>query len=127
MDIKNLLFSFNGRIRRLHFWIGAIGVAVVFGILYSVANMLLGPKVDMSTGAVSMNPMMGIVSLVIYIAELYLLLAIYWKRMHDTNRSGWWSLLPIFNIIVAGFFPGTTGENKFGPDPKAGTAAPAAA
>jgi uncharacterized membrane protein YhaH (DUF805 family) len=39
------------------------------------------------------------------------------RRMHDTNHSGWWILLPIVNLIFA-IIEGDKGENRFGPDPK---------
>lgn len=38
------------------------------------------------------------------------------RRMHDTNRSGWWILLPIVNLVFWAQ-PGTSGENRFGPPP----------
>jgi uncharacterized membrane protein YhaH (DUF805 family) len=38
------------------------------------------------------------------------------RRMHDTNRSGWWLLLPIVNLVFWAQ-PGTNGENRFGPPP----------
>jgi uncharacterized membrane protein YhaH (DUF805 family) len=39
------------------------------------------------------------------------------RRMHDCNKSGWFILVPIYNIILA-LKPGTIGQNRFGPDPK---------
>ena len=44
------------------------------------------------------------------------------RRMHDTNRSGWWIVVPIVNIVFAAT-EGDRNENQFGPDPKAGEAA----
>lgn len=38
------------------------------------------------------------------------------RRMHDTNRSGWWLLLPIVNLVFWAQ-QGTEGENRFGPPP----------
>tara|TARA_Y100000814_G_C12123803_1_gene331583 strand:+ start:173 stop:559 length:387 start_codon:yes stop_codon:yes gene_type:complete len=45
------------------------------------------------------------------------------RRLHDINRSGWWTLLNItpltgFILFVLFMFDGTVGENKYGPDPK---------
>jgi uncharacterized membrane protein YhaH (DUF805 family) len=40
------------------------------------------------------------------------------RRMHDTNHSGWWLLLPIVNLVFA-CTEGTPGDNEFGSDPKA--------
>ncbi len=38
------------------------------------------------------------------------------KRMHDVNKSGWYFLIPIYNIYLI-FSPGTIGNNDFGIDP----------
>ena len=45
------------------------------------------------------------------------------RRLHDTNRSGWWFLLglvPFANFVLLAFFflDGTPGQNRFGTDPK---------
>jgi uncharacterized membrane protein YhaH (DUF805 family) len=39
------------------------------------------------------------------------------RRMHDTDRSGWWILLPIGNFIYWAE-AGKPGNNRFGPNPK---------
>ena len=45
------------------------------------------------------------------------------RRLHDTNRSGFFSLIsfiPIIGSLVLLFFlipEGTKGKNRFGPDP----------
>jgi uncharacterized membrane protein YhaH (DUF805 family) len=44
-------------------------------------------------------------------------LAVAIRRMHDQDRSGWWILCPIANIVFL-FIDGTPGPNRFGPDPK---------
>lgn len=38
------------------------------------------------------------------------------KRMHDTGRSGWYIIVPFYNLILA-FTQGVDGENEYGPDP----------
>ena len=40
------------------------------------------------------------------------------RRMHDTDHSGWWSIVPVVGIVFA-FLEGERGDNRFGPDPKA--------
>jgi len=40
------------------------------------------------------------------------------RRMHDVNKSGWFILIPIYNLILA-VTDGTKGDNKYGHDPKA--------
>ncbi|NAW86895.1 DUF805 domain-containing protein [Photobacterium halotolerans] len=47
------------------------------------------------------------------------------RRLHDTNRSGWWMLVafvPLIGAIIGlsvMMEAGTSGENDYGPDPKA--------
>ena len=43
-------------------------------------------------------------------------LAVAARRLHDLNQSAWWLLLYVF-ILGAFFWKGTTGPNRFGPDP----------
>ncbi len=48
------------------------------------------------------------------------------RRLHDTERSGWWLLIgfvPIIGALVLLFFfitEGTRGPNRYGADPKEG-------
>lgn len=42
------------------------------------------------------------------------------KRMHDVGRSGWYCLVPIYNLILA-LTNGDEGANEYGPDPKTGS------
>ncbi|MEI8595463.1 DUF805 domain-containing protein [Photobacterium sp. Hal280] len=50
------------------------------------------------------------------------------RRLHDTNRSGWWMLVafvPLIGAIIGlsvMMEAGTSGENDYGPDPKAAPA-----
>jgi len=52
-------------------------------------------------------------------------LAVLWRRLHDTGRSGWWvliGLVPLVGVIVLIVFlatDGTPGDNRYGPNPKA--------
>ncbi len=46
------------------------------------------------------------------------------RRLHDTNRSGWWLLLvfvPLGSVVLLIWFcaPSTSGPNRFGPMPDA--------
>jgi uncharacterized membrane protein YhaH (DUF805 family) len=38
------------------------------------------------------------------------------RRMHDVDKSGWYLLIPIYNLILA-CTPGTDGTNQYGADP----------
>lgn len=44
-------------------------------------------------------------------------LAVGVRRMHDTDRSGWFILVPFYNVYLA-VVDGTVGDNRFGVDSK---------
>jgi uncharacterized membrane protein YhaH (DUF805 family) len=65
----------------------------------------------------------GLFTGVFCLVILYPTLAVIARRCHDRNRSGWFQLLgliPLVNIwvmIELGCLKGTSGDNKYGPDP----------
>jgi len=77
-DWQKLLFSFEGRTRRSHFWIGwliCLGVGVVAGWI----------------------PLIGFI---VSIGLIWPNLAITVKRLHDMGMSGWLAVIPfVANII----------------------------
>jgi uncharacterized membrane protein YhaH (DUF805 family) len=128
-----LLFSFNGRLRRLHWWLLRLGVvAVGFAILLGAISAIRAGFPDVivyDSMDLSRNPIAQTIWAVIFLGTLGLgfwsLLAIGVKRWHDRNKSGFWVLLalvpligPIWTIVECGFIDGTQGENKYGPSPK---------
>jgi uncharacterized membrane protein YhaH (DUF805 family) len=103
-------FDFNGRARRAEFWwyiLVYFIISIVLGVIQSVLG--LGSLLT------------GLLSLALLLPNL----GVGVRRMHDTNRSGWWILLPIVNIVFWAQ-AGQTGANQYGPDPKTATAAAAA-
>ena len=62
-------------------------------------------------------------TMILQLALLIPSIALAVRRMHDNDKSGWWILVPIYNIIVIWFMEGTRGPNRFGPDPKGGDTA----
>ena len=66
----------------------------------------------------------GIVGLVWILATVVPLLAVLVRRLHDTNRSGWWALIglvPLAGFIILLVFTVTdsdAGANRFGESPK---------
>jgi uncharacterized membrane protein YhaH (DUF805 family) len=68
------------------------------------------------------SPISSLVSLALFLPGL----AVSVRRLHDTDRSGWWVLLfliPLIGAIVLLIWycsRGTPGGNRFGPDPLAG-------
>ncbi|MNG31219.1 Inner membrane protein YhaH [compost metagenome] len=59
----------------------------------------------------------GLISNLYALALLVPGIAVGVRRMHDTDRSGWWLLLPFVNIVFL-CQDSTPGANRFGPNPK---------
>jgi len=124
--MQNLLFSFQGRVNRAKYWLVHvvmwIVVAAVFAAIFGSAAMSSDPQAMLqSVGAIG-----GIILLVVYVLALWIGLAVAAKRWHDRNKSAWWILIAfvpivggLWYLIECGFLKGTTGPNKFGPDPLA--------
>lgn len=99
--------TFTGRARRTEYWMFILFNFLVTFVL-SFIDGLLGLAGDNGYG-----PLYGIYALAVFIPTL----AVGVRRMHDTDHSGWWLLLPIVNLIFS-LLPGTVGPNRFGADPK---------
>lgn len=101
--------DFQGRAPRSEYW-----WFVVFNILMSIVIALVG-AVTQTLG----NVLDVIVTLALIVPNL----AVSVRRLHDTDRSGWWFLLvlvPLLGtivLIVWFVMRGTDGDNRFGPDP----------
>lgn len=112
--------DFSGRSRRKEYWMFYLFVVIVYVIL-SIIMSMGAPTIDPMTGQISGGgALMTIGSglLLLFALGTFLpALAVSIRRMHDQDRSGWWILCPIANIIFL-FIDGTAGPNRFGPDPK---------
>jgi uncharacterized membrane protein YhaH (DUF805 family) len=128
MDFMHIFLSFNGRLRRLHFWIGLIILWVVEVVIGAV---LIGPAVAAAAqGGGGMSPL-GMIGYLLLLALMWPALAIQVKRWHDRDKSWVWVFIVFIPIVGAfwvliecGFLDGTPGPNKFGPSPK-GVSGPA--
>jgi uncharacterized membrane protein YhaH (DUF805 family) len=101
--MRELLFSFNGRINRAKFWLVVIGTdiagAIVLAILGGVTGTSLVP--DIEGNLPPMSPGVGLVYLLILIAMLWIGLAAGVKRFHDRDKTGWWVLI-VFVPLIGG-------------------------
>jgi uncharacterized membrane protein YhaH (DUF805 family) len=93
--------DFNGRARRSEYW-----YFVLFNLIVSVLLLV----VDSATKSPFLYT---IYSLGVLLPNI----AVAIRRMHDVNKSGWFCLIPIYNLILA-CTPGTIGTNEYGGDPK---------
>jgi len=120
MSIMDLLFSFEGRIGRLSYWLGVLVKFLIIAGLW-VSNTAMFSQ----TGG---NPPPIGQLLVFWALGLGLVmwvgLAVQAKRWHDRGKSGWWWLLglvpmigTIWVLVELGFLAGTPGGNAYGPPP----------
>lgn len=105
----NKYVTFGGRAARAEYW-----YFVLFNILLSLAVGII--DADSGVGVAS-----GVAGLVTFLPSL----AVSVRRLHDTDRSGWWTLIilvPLVGVVLWIVWlasRGTTGPNRFGQDPLA--------
>ena len=100
---------FEGRAGRAEYW------------WFFLANLIISLVLQVLAGA---SDALLILAVVYSLAVLIPGLAVAVRRLHDTNKSGWWiliSLVPLVGVIVLIVFLATDGDqgaNQYGnPDP----------
>ena len=118
IDWTYLLFKFDGRINRAKFW---AGIAATWALAI-VAGIFVGIAVGINSGV--MWTIIGFLLIMLYVALIWMGLAISIKRWHDRGKSGWWILIamipiigPIWALVETGFLEGDPGDNQYGPNP----------
>jgi uncharacterized membrane protein YhaH (DUF805 family) len=126
--------SFDGRIPRKTFWLAFLVMLIVSWILQLIVFSIFGVNMmavdpNMTPEQQGMAAMESMTAMLIPLGIVLLLtlwptLAMYTKRWHDRNKSGWWSLIlfipligGIWMLVELGFLRGTEGANTYGPDP----------
>jgi uncharacterized membrane protein YhaH (DUF805 family) len=93
--------TFSGRARRSEYW-----YFFLFNIIISFVLSFVGGLSNTS-----------IISLIYALAVFIPSIAVGIRRMHDVGKSGWFLLIPIYNLILA-CTEGQQGNNKWGQNPK---------
>jgi uncharacterized membrane protein YhaH (DUF805 family) len=93
--------SFSGRARRSEYWYFFL-FNVLIGIGLGIFGVMLGTEM-----------LSNIYSLAVLIPGI----AVAVRRMHDVGKSGWYALIPIYNLVLA-CTEGDSGDNEYGADPK---------
>lgn len=106
--------TFSGRATRSQYW-----YFVLISSLIYIALIV----VDLITGTYNEEAGIGLLSAIFTIALFIPNLAILVRRLHDTNRTGWWLfilLIPIIGFIVLLIFLciDSKEDNKYGVNPK---------
>ena len=100
---------FTGRASRKEFWMFIL-INFIITMILMVGEVALGGP--------------GIAGMLYSLVVLLPSIGVAIRRMHDTNRSGWWILtwfLPLIGIAFMVFFgvqDSQAGDNQYGPNPK---------
>ena len=101
--------DFSGRARRKEYWLFALFNAIACFIVEFVDGLLC---------------LCGLLAGLYSLAVLVPSLAVTARRLHDTNRSGWWMLICLVPVIggiwllVLLVLDSQIGSNRFGANPK---------
>ncbi|MFN8662756.1 MAG: DUF805 domain-containing protein [Thermomicrobiales bacterium] len=119
--------NFSGRALRSEYWWWVV-FAWIAGVVANIVDSALGWRVYETTVS-GMQQGTGPIAAIVGLALLIPGLSVAVRRLHDTDRSGWWLLLviiPIIGWIVLIVFlasSGTPGSNKYGPPRSSGVLA----
>jgi uncharacterized membrane protein YhaH (DUF805 family) len=103
--------NFAGRAAPSEFW---------YWVLFTIAAALIGAIIDtlLFRPMEHISPLADAFSVLTFVPNISVAI----RRLHDTDRSGWWWLLSfvpfgIIFLIVWWIEDGTPGSNRFGPSP----------
>ncbi|MCB9904161.1 MAG: DUF805 domain-containing protein [Planctomycetes bacterium] len=117
LEVLKKYAVFTGRARRKEYWMFVLFNWLISLALTFVDSLVFGYAWDGSQGIAILNT---VYSLAVLIPSL----AVGIRRLHDTDRSGWWlliNLIPILGwiwFLVLMCLDGTHGSNRFGVNPK---------
>ncbi|MGR3713457.1 MAG: DUF805 domain-containing protein [Shimia sp.] len=125
--VKSVLsnaFTFSGRASRSEYW--------WWGLIYFGVGISLGYadyrafEARLALGQAPIRSLLDFNSLIFVILAFFPNLSVTVRRLHDTDRSGWWQLITMVPFIggiwflVLMVFPLSHGPNRFGPPPSNG-------
>jgi uncharacterized membrane protein YhaH (DUF805 family) len=107
-------FVWEGRASRAEFWWFELAQLLIL-VAAAIIDQIIGT---------------GVLYIIAAIALILPAIAVLVRRLHDTDRTGWWFwiyLLPVIGLIVILVFTltgGDEGDNKYGPNPYGSVAPP---
>lgn len=115
LEVLKKYAIFNGRACRSEYW---------YFFLFNILISILLTFIDGATGTYNAETGVGLLGGLYSLAVIIPGIAVSIRRLHDTDRSGWWlliALIPIIGAIVLLVFMAQNtkqGENRFGSQPK---------
>ena len=101
-DVLRNYAKFDGRARRSEYWYFMLFNFIIFATILIAIEII-----------VDLNFLYDIYSLAIIVPSI----AVAIRRMHDVGKSGWYGLIPFYNLYLA-VQDSEPGSNQYGPNPK---------
>jgi uncharacterized membrane protein YhaH (DUF805 family) len=107
--------GFSGRACRSEYWYWVLAM-IILSIIAGVIDYTSFEENEYGAG-----PARTIIGLATFLPSL----ALCFRRLHDIDRTGWWWLISftvigLFVLLYWACVRGTTGPNRYGPDPLGG-------
>lgn len=96
--------NFEGRARRKEYWMFVLAYYLIIFALIFISSLL--PEM-----------IGGLLFAIFLIAIIVPTIAVTIRRMHDVGKSGWYCLIPYYNLYLC-CIDGEKGPNQYGADPK---------
>lgn len=118
-------FTFSGRASRAEYWWAALGLTILqYLFLFFLGALIMGGAMAAGLAGGIAGLGIGLAIMLIMMIPLFILwLGLGCRRLHDTNRSGWWQLLVLIPVIggiillVWCCSRGQEADNRFGSPP----------
>ncbi len=100
----------NARSTRSEYWWWSL-----FAVIVAIAASIIDTAIFSTDVMTGIGPVSGIVTLALFLPGL----SVWIRRLHDTDRTGWWvwiTLIPIVGVIVSLVFvllPSTMGPTRW--------------
>lgn len=113
--VRDNYANFEGRARRKEYW-----MFYLFHMIFLVGLLMIAIMISAATDFFWSMAL----PILYFLATLIPYLAVCVRRLHDTNKSGWYYLVSFIPYIggiwffVLSVIDGDRGPNQYGPDPK---------
>ena len=139
--LRHKYATFSGRASRAEFWWFVLfGWVLTFVVMFVLGSLLFYLTVNTGLSGVSFTPIFSVLVGIACLGLSVPMIAVTVRRLHDLGLSGWWygSLFAMLGLawvfpqslwvalifyisalvcMLACVFKGTSGPNKYGPDP----------
>lgn len=105
--------NFSGRAARSEYWYWNL-----FNMITVMALVVIDESLNPGEQVGLFSVVTGLVTIGLYLPTV----AVYVRRLHDVDRSGWWMFIGLTGVGMIPLFywtciQGTQGPNRFGADP----------